>query len=436
MLGLNRSIFAEKIAMRYLLTLLTLPLLCLSPTLSAQPGCPDPQAINFSPSATGNDGSCLYPITNYTPLWKVNLPSELKEISGLVRASGRWWSHTDSGTDPEFFNINPETGDILQTIQLKNAKNRDWEDITADNQFIYLGDFGNNTNDRTNLGIYRVPISKIGTSKTETVDDSEWLLIPFAYADQTSFETLPEDSTEFDCEAMTVWKNKIHIFTKNRKNFNTSHYVINQQTGLAEKIETFDAQGLITAADVSPDGKLLVLLGYDLRPFLPTVFMWLLWDQPAGSGNDLVFTGNKRRIELGTALAVGQTESLGFADNRMGYIANERTDFNGVTLAKEATRWFDLSAWVPQSVGTSEAGSAAAGFRLTVGPFSQTVHFQFTGNQKPKAIRVINTLGQSVMLLSGELPEMLNTSTWPSGLYLLEAIWENTRASSFIALQH
>ncbi|MEJ7666684.1 MAG: hypothetical protein WKG07_47795 [Hymenobacter sp.] len=29
----------------------------------AQGGCPDPQATNYDPAATRNDGSCQYPVT-------------------------------------------------------------------------------------------------------------------------------------------------------------------------------------------------------------------------------------------------------------------------------------------------------------------------------------------------------------------------------------
>jgi hypothetical protein len=93
--------------MRLALFLALLPFL---PAAQAQPGCPDPQATNFNPGATQNDGSCLYPVTNYTPVFRANLNSDLKEISGLHRANGEWWGHNDSGYDPDIFSIDPETG--------------------------------------------------------------------------------------------------------------------------------------------------------------------------------------------------------------------------------------------------------------------------------------------------------------------------------------
>ena len=293
-------------------------------TAIAQSGCPDPQATNYNAAATSNDGSCLYPITSYTPIFEANLPNDLQEISGLTQGGSKWWGHNDSGYQEEFFSIDPEAGNIFQKVTVKNAKNRDWEDIASDGINLYVGDFGNNNNDRQNLGIYIVPLFWIGNSNSETVQDTEWSFLPFSYADQTNFTTQPEDSTVFDCEAMIFCNDRIQLFTKSRRNYNTVHYVVNPTSNVAEKLEIFDAQGLITGASLSPDGKLIALIGYDLRPFIPTVFCWLLWDWP--SGTNQFFAGNKRRIELGTALQIGQVESVGFSGDRSGYISNPRAN--------------------------------------------------------------------------------------------------------------
>ncbi len=398
-------------------------LLLLAASASAQPGCPDPQATNFNPSATSNDGSCLYPVTSYTPVFKANLPNALQETSGLIQAGSKWWSHNDSGYDETFFSLDPQTGDILQDVKLKNAHNRDWEDITTDGANLYVGDFGNNDNDRQNLGIYIVPLTEIGSSNSETVQEFEWSFLPFSYIDQTSYLTQPEDSSVFDCEAMIFYQNQIQLFTKSRRNYNTVHYAINPSTNVAEKIETFDAQGLITGASLSPDGKLIALVGYDLRPFIPTVFCWLLWDWQAGT--NLFFTGNKRRIELGSALQIGQVESIGFDTDRSGYISNEVTKFNNVTIVEESVRSVDFSAWVPMSVGTGEPGGENEAFTMFPNPFSQTVHFQFQDNKKPDFLRVKNQLGQTVLTLK-EIPKTLDLGFLTPGYYTIEA-WKDGR---------
>ena len=392
----------------------------------AQPGCPDPQATNYNPAAAQNDGSCLYPTTTYAPVFKANLPSDLREISGITRSSGRWWGHADSGANPEFFNLNPENGQILQKITLQNAHNRDWEDVAADSAHLWLGDFGNNSNNRQDLGLYRVPLAKIGTSNSEAVQENDWHFVPFAYADQTDFSAQPEDSSVYDCEAAILFLGKIHLFTKSRKTYRTAHYVVNEATGKAEKLEEFDTDGLITGASLSPDGKVVALLGYDLRGLIPKVFVWLLWDWQSGGG-DLLFSGNKRRIELGAALAVGQAEGIGFADNRRGYLCNERTEFNGITLAQQAVRWFDVSAWVPENVGVEEQGRVGEVVRIFPNPFAQTLHIQFFENERPDALRVLNGLGQPVFEANGDLPTTLNTSRWPAGVYVVEGVFSGKK---------
>ena len=387
----------------------------------AQSGCTDAQASNFNAAATVNDGSCIYPATSYTPVFKANLPGELKEISGLTLGNAKWWGHADSGFNEEFFSLDPETGNVDQTVELKNAKNRDWEDIASDSVNLYVGDFGNNSNDRQNLGIYIVPHSEIGNSNSETVQEFEWSYLPFSYVDQTNYATMSEDSSVFDCEAMIAHRQKLHLFTKSRRNYNTVHYVVNPSSNVADKIETFDTQGLITGASVAPDGKLIALVGYDLRPFIPTVFCWLLWDWKAGTNE--FFSGNKRRIELGTALQVGQVESIGFDTDRTAYISNERTAFNGVTLVGESVRKLDFSAWVPASVGAEEPDWENAAFAMFPNPFSQTVHFQFQAHQEPDVLRITNQLGQTVLTLN-EVPKTLNLSFLTPGYYTFE-IWKN-----------
>ncbi len=394
---------------------------------AAQPGCPDPQASNYNASATSNDGSCLYPVTTYTPIFKANLSNDLPEISGLTLGNGKWWGHNDSGFDETFFQVNPETGNILQSVKLKNGHNRDWEDIAADDQQIYVGDFGNNDNDRQNLGIYLVPFSQIGNSNSETVQESEWQFLPFSYEDQTDFTTLPEDSTVFDCEAMLVMNEKIHLFTKSRRNYNTVHYVLNTSNNVAEKVGLFNSEGLITSASLSPDGKLIALVGYDLRPFIPTVFCWLLWDWP--SGTDQFFSGNKRRIELGTALQIGQVESIGFDTERTAYISNEVTKYNGITIVGQTVRKLDFSAWVPMSVDTKEPGKQPEVLQISPNPFSNHIDLQYKGEGKPAILIVKNQLGQTVLKLD-TVPASLDLGFLPRGYYTFE-VWKNGRQTGW-----
>ncbi len=399
---------------------LTIIFCCHVLPLSAQSGCTDPKALNYNASATVNDGSCQYAVINYSPVLQAPLPDKLKEISGLAYAGNRWWAHEDSGANEIFYQINPLGGQIIQQVALNNAKNNDWEDIAQDSAYLYIGDFGNNSSTRKNLGIYRVPLSKIGNGSSEKIEESDWSFLPFAYPDQTIFSQQPEDSTEFDCEAMIYKNGALHLFTKNRKKYQTSHYRIDVSTGSIKKIETFDTGGLITGASVSPDEKMVALVGYNLRSF-PTVFAWLLWDWPNPS-SDSLFSGNKRRIELGTALAVGQVESIAFGGSRDGYIANESTSFNGIVLAPQALRHFDFGAWVSAMSANEETHFNAQSGKIFPNPFSQFIDFQWEESKPPEEIRLRDAQGRLLKVCAGSVTRM-DTQHLPCGIYMVEAIW-------------
>ena len=79
------------------------------------------------------------------------LPSVLHESSGLCFTDGNLWSFGDSGNPNSIYKIDTSTGVILQTVTIQNYPNIDWEDISADSTFMYIGDFGNNNGNRTNL---------------------------------------------------------------------------------------------------------------------------------------------------------------------------------------------------------------------------------------------------------------------------------------------
>lgn len=386
---------------------------CLS-SLRAQSGCTDPLATNYAPLATQNDGSCAYTDTYYAPPPQTLLPDTLDEISGIVLAGNRWWVHNDSGNDHDFFQINPQTGAIIQTVKLKQADNKDWEDITASATHLYIGDIGNNDGDRQNLGVYKIKLTDIGPNPEETVSDNDWKFIPYAYDDQTDFSNQGENVTEYDAEALTFFSNNLHVFTKKWLTRTTTHYRINQTTDIAETVESFDTQGLITAADVSPDGKTVALLGYNKDGF-PNVFLWLLWDFTG----DHFFSGNKRKIELGTVLTLGKAEAIGFSENCKGYIANEVLDIPPFFVSQSIHN-FDICQWVNETSATHDAVSGA-GFSMYPNPFSEVVHFQGYLKEKTSVFRVINSLGQTVLQMN-VLPEQLDTRNFPAGHYTFDLV--------------
>ena len=85
------------------------------------------------------------------------MPICINENSGLVKAwqDGYYWTHNDGGGNPELYMLNA-TGQLFDTLEVKDAINVDWEDLAKDSKgSLYIGDFGNNSNKRENLNIYK-----------------------------------------------------------------------------------------------------------------------------------------------------------------------------------------------------------------------------------------------------------------------------------------
>jgi len=311
--------------------------LCLSLTfviwaasLNAQEGCTDPQALNYDVAATTNDGSCLYPPTSYQLENVAILPGSLTESSGLALTSEGLWTHNDSGNENELYRIDSLSGQILQTILISNAENQDWEDLAEAEDYLYIGDFGNNNGNRMDLRIFRV--SKANLSNPSVNAE----LIEFAYSDQTDFSVLPNNNN-FDCEALFYWNDSLHLLTKNWVDSQTKHYVLPASPGnhTAQLRETFDTEGLVTGADINENGD-LALIGYTTSGIN---FLWLLFDYQEG----YFFSGNKRKIDLGTGLTNSQTEAIVFKDEFTGYVSSE--NFNILPprlLGFSVQEWLDL----------------------------------------------------------------------------------------------
>ncbi len=191
------------------------------------------------------------------PKFTQAVESRINEGSGLVAWNGLLWTHNDSGA-PLLFSIDSLSGKIVQQYQLP-VKNNDWEDLSQDDQFFYLGDFGNNSHNRERLSIYR--IQKQALLQNNVVLDS----ITFEWPVSGNFG-IPE-KTNFDCEAMTIIKDTIFLYTKEYKKHRCSRiFRINATVGhqVAEYVATIKTRLAITGATYSAEKKRVTLCGYNL----------------------------------------------------------------------------------------------------------------------------------------------------------------------------
>lgn len=194
------------------------------------------------------------------------LSSTLSESSGLIYLNGKIVTHNDSQGEAALYEVDSITGNPTRKVVVANATNVDWEDITKDSNFIYIGDFGNNAGNRTNLKIYRVAILDYLNTPNDTVFADT---IQFSYANQTDFTSMPQQ-TNFDCEAIASIGNSLYLFTKNWINAKTYVYALPKNPGTYSTplLDSIFVQGLITGADYNPITNRLILCGYTQFPFI------------------------------------------------------------------------------------------------------------------------------------------------------------------------
>ena len=315
-----------------------------SPIIYGQFGCTDSQASNFNASASINDGSCLYNPTNYSLNLVANLVDTLSENSGLVWAAGKLYTFNDSGSGTKVYEVTAN-GTIIRTIHIANSTNVDWEAMTSDSTYFYLGDFGNNNGNRTDLCIYRLLKSEVINNTIDTVVAEK---MNFSWADQLDF-TSAFNANDFDCEAFYATEDSLFLFSKNWVDLKTKCYALPNywtDTLNATLSSQFDVDGLITDACRDTVNNRTYLLGYKNNGSnFYTSFIWCLWDH----ASNFIFSGNKRRIEIGNVLTVSQTEGITLSDNGTAYVSAEKV-INIITIPAKLFN-LNFSAYFEETTG-------------------------------------------------------------------------------------
>jgi len=311
---------------------LLLLFLTITGSYSQTQGCTDRLAKNFNEQATQNNGSCLYASAKARVVFSRKLSDSISETSGLIAFEHLLWTHNDDH-DTTLYGMNME-GEIQRKIKLVGVKNNDWEEISQDSSYLYIGDFGNNyKGNRTDLKILRIE-KKSFLMNTPRIDT-----ISFSYSNQTDFAIQKGNATDFDCEAFVVLQDSIYLFTKQWKANKSNVYCLPKNPGkyIAQLKDTLNVHGLITGATALPTKNGIVLCGYSkkLQPFL-----YLLYDYK----NNEYSTGNKRKIEL--KLPFHQVEGIATEDGLLFYLSNEATLKKPIVNTPQKIHSVDLSFYL------------------------------------------------------------------------------------------
>lgn len=237
-----------------------------------------------------------------------HLNDSLNENSGLKFFNNKLYTINDGDNTSEIFELDALSGKIKNTIPT-DLVNRDWEAITSDSTYIYIGDFGNNVGTRKDLMIYRIPI--LDSIKIDSIQK-----IQFYYPEQNDF--IPKNlNNNFDAEAMVYVNGKIHLFTKEWESKATTHYLIdltltNNQP--AQRLETFQMGYVVT--DAAYFNRKLYLIGYTKKA---EVYLTIFNESSSG----IFFEEKPKKYYLGSATSIGQVEGIAVNENGI-YISSER----------------------------------------------------------------------------------------------------------------
>jgi len=274
-------------------------------------------------------------------------------------------------------------GNLLRALYITNAVNTDWEEVCKDdNGDFYIGDFGNNLNNRTDLKIVIVPNPSVIIGDSVAAQ-----IINFSYPDQVAFP--PHDSLKnFDMEAMFWFNDSLYLFSKNRTvpyNGYTKMYKLPSQPGsyVAQLTDSFFTgvgnliNNSITSATISSTGDKMLLISNTQG--------WLF----SGFAGDNFFNGNVFDFSFGGTQT--QKEGAAFINNGEVYFTDERLFSTGGNLYG-----YDFST----VVGSEHLSQTMNEFKVSPNPTGNTLRisfrFPFT---KISALKILNSKGEEVFKL-------------------------------------
>lgn len=353
-------------------------------------------------------------ITNFTE--KFDLPVETKETSGLLFFDSKIITHNDSGNQPNLYEIDSLTGNLLRVIHVNNATNIDWEDITEDENHIYIADIGNNNGNRTDLKIYKILKSDFKNSASISAD-----IISFSYEDQTNFDSKPNGSN-FDAESIVVYNNSILIFTKNWNDLKTNVYKTPLITGnyLATKVSSANVDGLITGGVYNDNRFFLTGYNASLIPFL-------IYISPNRKpGEDIFFSGfNKISLEneLGQGSQLEGITNIGLTGNY--YISREHftTTING-NQYDFTQKLYEFQDATSPLLSLDESKLA----KIIISPIPATNKIKINTSLPFLNLEIYNSLGKKMDIPLTDTLKELDISNLEKGVYILKIQFNNNKS--------
>lgn len=244
---------------------------------------------------------------------------EIKESSGLAASrtcEGVFWTHNDSGDEARLFAVDRE-GATRATFLVEGVRADDWEDLCAftwrERPYLLVADTGDNDSEREHvlLHLLEEPRSLPPAGATGATLRARQTL-------RVRYEDGPHD-----CEGVGVdgTSGAVLLVTKERTGGKPRVFTFDLTAArgegaapiVARPIATLDVPSLTTALDVSPDGRLAIVLTYG------DAYVW-------SRGEDEAWGDAFARAPLRVTMpARRQGESICFgADGRSLFLTSEK----------------------------------------------------------------------------------------------------------------
>jgi hypothetical protein len=194
-----------------------------------------------------------------------------RELSGLVASRTRrgvLWAHNDSGDAPRVLALRAD-GRLLGSFTVTGARAVDWEDIAAGpapggrGADLYAGDIGDNDAARATISVYRFPEPDARSGGGPTAPAAA---LELRYPDGAhDAEALLVDPLEGDLAVVTKeLVGDAGVYVARARSLRPGRSIILRRTGAV----ALGLGRLVTAGDVSPDGRTIALRSYD------RLFVW------------------------------------------------------------------------------------------------------------------------------------------------------------------
>ena len=196
---------------------------------------------------------------------------EASGISSSKNNSQLVWVHNDSGDLPKIYGVGMD-GSHLGSLRLKGILARDWEDMCIgpgpkkNIDYLYVADIGDNFSKFKKKRIHRFkePIINLEANSPFDLKIKDFDTIVFTYPDgNRDAEALMIDPITKDLYILSKRESLVSIY---RLPFpqSTSKVIEAEKVGIFEVSpeKSYRRSDQITAADISPDGKRIIIKTY------------------------------------------------------------------------------------------------------------------------------------------------------------------------------